>query len=83
MLDLQRKVLSMETRKVASTQASPRLLKSAEIVAMDNEMVDTIIRNIMLQVGRMVQTKIEGTADRLLPMKRICPPLAVDKKATQ
>lgn len=40
--------------------------------------METFTRSIMLQVGRMVDAKIAGLADRLLPEQRMRPPLAVD-----
>lgn len=78
--DLQRKVQAMETKKNASAPASLRLNKRAETAAVGGDIVKTITRSIMLKVGRMVDAKFEGFADRLLPETRIRPSLAADKK---
>lgn len=45
----------------------------------DCAQLEEMTRAIMLQVGNMINARFEGVADRLLPEKRLRPPLAVDR----
>lgn len=61
---------------------SPQRMEVPESVPVQGgELLEDLTRSIMLQVGSMVNARLEGIEERLLPATRLRPPLAADRRA--
>ncbi|XP_049870366.1 uncharacterized protein LOC126369845 [Pectinophora gossypiella] len=57
--------------------------KRPEVASLSASNEDELARTIMVQVGTMVNARLEALEGRLLPEKRLRPPLSVDSKRSE
>lgn len=87
-IDLMKKELtalrqSISERPAEARHASPRIIlpnAQTEATPAMGDMFEELKRSILTSVGNMVNARIEDIQDRLLPVKRLRPPLASDGK---
>lgn len=66
-----------EERNMRANAAASTLLPPAPSQGVD---VEEVVRRVTISVGEMVNARIAGIEDRLLPAKTLRPPLAADKR---
>lgn len=69
-----------EMRKICQENRSPMASSSPSTSSPSPLDVESLMRNVMVQVGTMINARLDSLQDRLLPEKRLRPTLAADSK---
>lgn len=72
--------LASELVEVRNEMAQMRLQRQQDLAPVPTPTLEEIARKVMVECGAMMNARLEGLEERLLPEKRLRPPLASDKK---
>lgn len=76
---LKKELAEVKVRLVQNTQNVPEPILSNKNSQVSDQVTEVLIATIMRQVGSMIRAQFESIESRLLPEKRLRPPLAADK----